>query len=168
MDGEGDEVHRDAASFDLSGTAAQSEYVIHLAGVQAWMQFVRRRSGRPTTLWAFTDNRIVEELAQEASQLGEGTAILGNWPHLGPLHAEALKIYRDFYREVRAEDYVVTVQWLSRRNHYIGRVDREARRVTYRCREARRIENSLFTAYAFAVTLVNSAEPEEQELWRRC
>ena len=148
----------------MSGTAAQSEYVIHLAGVQAWMQFVRRRSGRPTTLWAFTDNRIVEELAQEASQLGEGTAILGNWPHLAPLHAEALKIYR----EVRAEDCVVTVQWLPRRNHYIGRVDQEARWVTYRCRRARRIESSLFSAYAVAVTLVNSAEPEQQRLWRRC
>ena len=169
VDGGGEEVARGVASFDLWGTPAQSEYVTHLAGCQAWRQAVEQgRGARATTLWAFMDNRVVVELAQEASQPCGGArsspAILGNWAHLAPLHKEAVKIFR----EIRAGGCDVTVKWLPRRSCHIQRVDQEARRAAYRSLEAGRIERSLFGAYAEAVTLFNSAVPEQRAVWRRC
>ena len=92
MNGEGRNIRTGGANFDLAGTPAQSEYVALLVGCLAWAQVLvdRELEGihRPTTLWAFSDNRIVVDLA--ASSMGghprtrSTTDKLATWQHLAP------------------------------------------------------------------------------------
>ena len=122
------------ASFDFWATLAQSEYVTLLAGCQAWARILasQGRGDKPTTLWAFADNRTVVNLAHEASQQSERspstTADLKTWGHLVPLHEEAESIFEQL-RQMRCD---ASVRWLSRESAPIKKVDFEAKKNTYK------------------------------------
>ena len=170
VDGGGKVFKRGGASFDFSATAVQSEYITLLAGCQAWTEILasQRRGDTPTTLWAFLDNATVVNLAHDSSQQSERspstTADLKTWGHLVPLHEEAESIFEQL-RQMRCD---ASVRCLPRGSVPIKKADFEAKRNTYKSRRARRVKCSLFHAYEMAITMLESASPEMQELWWKC
>ena len=172
---EGYNIRRGGANFDLACTPAQSEYVALLVGCLAWAKVLLDRREvevlqRPTTLWAFSDSRLVVELA--ASSMGghprtrSTTHQLATWQHLAPLHEASENIFR----ELRGMKCATSVQWLSRRSAFIINIDREAKKIAYpsgtvKPPRARRIDQSLFDAYFRAFTVLEAAEPEQREIY---
>ena len=107
-------------------------------------------------------------LAHEASQQSERspstTADLKTWGHLVPLH-EAAEIIFGQLRQMRCD---ASVRWLSRESAPIKKVDYEAKKNTYKRVRAKKVERSLFIAYAVAIKMLESADPEQQKLWWLC
>ena len=161
------------ANFDLACTAAQSEYLALLLGCLAWAQeLVRRRESdirRPTTLWAFSDNRIVVGLAARAigghPRTRGTTDELATWKHLAPLHAVAESIFR----ELRGMMCTISVQWLTRNSTYIQNVDRWAKMInrSQGSRRAQKIDQSLFEAYFLAFTVLDAADAVQKYIYWR-
>ena len=172
MNGAGHNIGRGVANFGLACTAAQSEYLALLIGCLRWAQELALRQTsqdepRPTTLWAFLDNRLVVGLVAKSvggHPRSRGvTDDLATWKHLAPLH----EISESIFRELRGMKCAISVQWLSRDSTYISNVDREARKIA--CprgsRRARKTDQSLWEAYCRAFSVLDEADADQKNIY---